>query len=198
MIDQVRLKPAKPVRSARAPGSPSLPFGPPGFIPGENPATYEALSARFCAAINPVDVIDEILLRDAVDRTWDIARWRRFQTALLATTAHEALADVLSPLRDFGVGDDLIERWARRESAALQEVNGILAAANLDITAVMARAFAANIAAFQTIELMIGGAEARRERILRELERRRLGLRELRRVVSQIDVIEPDSGSSAA
>src|SRR5207244_1792075 len=115
-------------------------------------------------------------------RTWRIARWHRFETALLTGTAHEALEVVLAPLRDVGPEDDLISRWSRCEPAALAEVDRILGAAGLNMDVVMATAFSRKIAVLQALEHMISVAEVRREHTLREIERRRLGLgRDLRR-----------------
>ena len=102
---------------------------------------------------------------------------------------------MLAPLRDVGPEDDLVGRWARREPAALREVDRILTAAGLSMDVVMATAFSRNIATLQALEHLIATAEMRREHTLLLIERRRLGFgRELRRAVTQI---EGNSGSDA-
>ena len=40
-------------------------FGPPPILEGEDAAAYDELFDRVCAAIKPVDVIDEMLVADA-------------------------------------------------------------------------------------------------------------------------------------
>ena len=46
-------------------------FGPPQLLEGEDPATYDDLLGRVCAAIKPVDIIDEIFIADVVSLQWD-------------------------------------------------------------------------------------------------------------------------------
>jgi hypothetical protein len=41
-------------------------FGPPPLIEGEDAAAYDQLLARICAAVKPVDIIDEIFIADVV------------------------------------------------------------------------------------------------------------------------------------
>jgi hypothetical protein len=47
-------------------------FGPPQLLEGEDPAAYDELLGRVCAAVNPVDVIDEMLIADVVFLEWDV------------------------------------------------------------------------------------------------------------------------------
>src|SRR5262245_6168059 len=37
-------------------------FGPPPLLEGEDAAIYDQLLARFCVAVKPVDIIDEMLI----------------------------------------------------------------------------------------------------------------------------------------
>jgi hypothetical protein len=56
------------IAAARVPGQAqrlSL-FGPPLLLEGEDAAAYDELLARVCAAVKPVDVIDEMLIADIV------------------------------------------------------------------------------------------------------------------------------------
>jgi hypothetical protein len=41
-------------------------FGPPLLIAGEDAAAYDQLLARICAAVRPVDIIDEMFIADVV------------------------------------------------------------------------------------------------------------------------------------
>jgi hypothetical protein len=200
MIDRVRAKRAeKPARSIAVQVSQASPFGPPALLPGEDPAAYQAVLARFRAAVGPRDDLQQELVRDVVYDTWQIDRWRRFATALLRVFLPDAVATVLGRLRDFAPGDDIVDRWARGDAAALEEVSRLLTSASLTTDAVLATAFATNMALFESFEALIGSATARRERALREIERRQVGLaRDLRRAMAQIDVIEPDGGTGVA
>jgi hypothetical protein len=174
-------------------------FDPPPLLPGEDPAKYQALVARFRAAIGPRDDLQQELVHDVVYDTFQIVRWRRFATALMRVFLPDAVATVLGRLRDFSPTDDIIDRWARGEAAALEEVNRLLTSASLSPDALLASAFASNIAVFESFEALINAAAARRERTLREIERRQNGLgHDLRRAIAQIEVIEPDRGTSVA
>jgi hypothetical protein len=168
------------------------------MMPGENAADYHAFVAGVRADIKPVGFLEQMWVGDIVNNAWEIARLRRVKAGFMAAIAHEGLTAVLYPLRDFSIGDDLIDRWARREPDALEEVDRILASGGLGVDAVIATAFAKHTAFFATIEGLIGAAEARRDRALHEIDRYRLGLgREVRRALSQVEegeyrVIEPD------
>ena len=49
-------------------------FGPPLLLEGEDAAAYDELLARVCAAIKPVDVIDEMLIADILALEWEVLR----------------------------------------------------------------------------------------------------------------------------
>jgi hypothetical protein len=59
-------------------------LGPPSLLLSENPAMYAELLARVRAAVNPRNIIEEILIRDMVDHSWEILRWRRVKVDLHA------------------------------------------------------------------------------------------------------------------
>jgi len=46
-------------------------------------AAYDQLLARICAAVKPIDIIDEMFINDVVSLEWEILRWRRFKLSLL-------------------------------------------------------------------------------------------------------------------
>jgi hypothetical protein len=66
-------------------------FGPPLLLEGEDAAAYDQLLARFCAAVKPVDVIDEMLTADIVALEWEVLRWRRLKRTLMQEAALKAL-----------------------------------------------------------------------------------------------------------
>ena len=70
-------------------------FGPPPLIAGEDGAAYDQLFARFCAAVKPVDIIDEMLITDVASLQWEIMRWRRLKWNLVQARALEALESFL-------------------------------------------------------------------------------------------------------
>jgi hypothetical protein len=98
MIERVRRKrkarsQSKAVASAQAPQWRL--FGQPNILEGEDPAAYEELRARICAAIKPVDTIEEMFIADIVSFQWEVSRWRRQKWTLVQTTALKALQHFL-------------------------------------------------------------------------------------------------------
>ena len=81
-------------RVARLPPRLSL-FGPPPLIEGEDAAAYDQLLARFCAAVKPVDIIDEIFIADVASLEWEVLRLRRLKWSLIRAPALEALENFL-------------------------------------------------------------------------------------------------------
>ena len=136
---------AKPTTTARL----ALPL-----ITGEDADLYEALRSRVSADVAPKDVLEEILLHDTIDLTWEISRLRRMKAGLFNATAYNSLRVVLKPLidRDFREQDSeneqeneeerleryLEENWARRIPAAVKRVDQLLQQADLTMDAVNA------------------------------------------------------------
>jgi hypothetical protein len=68
-------------------------FGPPPILEGEeDTAAYDELFGRVCAAVKPVDVIDEMLVADVVALEWEVLRWRRLKSSLIRARGLKALA----------------------------------------------------------------------------------------------------------
>jgi hypothetical protein len=48
-------------------------FGPPLLLEGEEEAAYDELLGRICAAVKPVNVIEEMFVADVVFLVWEIS-----------------------------------------------------------------------------------------------------------------------------
>jgi hypothetical protein len=53
------------------------PLVPPLLLEGEDEAAYDELLGRICAAVKPVNVIEEMFVADVVFLEWEIVRLRR-------------------------------------------------------------------------------------------------------------------------
>ena len=100
-------------RVARLPPQLSL-FGPPPLIEGEDAAAYDQLLARICAAVKPVDIIDEIFIADVVPSEWEVLRLRRLKWSLIRARGLELLQGFLVEHLDYDLysehfADDLAE-----------------------------------------------------------------------------------------
>jgi hypothetical protein len=52
-------------------------IAPAPLLPGEEEADYAEVAVRLVSAAKPRDAVEEFLIRDAIDLTWEILRLRR-------------------------------------------------------------------------------------------------------------------------
>src|SRR6266480_3295017 len=117
MIKRVRTNPkhrskSKAVTPAMAP--PLRLFGQPPVLEGEDCAAYDLLLARICAAVKPVDIIDEMFIVDVASLEWEVLRWRRLKSSLIRAPGLNALEDFLDKNLDYDLysehfADDLAQ-----------------------------------------------------------------------------------------
>ena len=185
--------------------SQDLIFGSAPILEGENPEAYDELLAQVSSAVNPSDTIERIWIRDIVDLTWELLRWRRIKNNMMAEALTRTLAGKLTPiLRRQPESTELIveqtlipipspahrlaEKWAARDPAAIKKVAKLLATLNLTIDAVIAQTFMNKLSDIEHLDRFITIAEGRRNAVLREIDRRRVVFaQELRGAVRKID-----------
>ncbi len=139
-------------------------FGPPPILEGEDAAAYDELFGRVCAAVKPVDVIDEMFMADVVALEWEVLRWRRLSLSLIQARVLHALegfvgenldydqcrkyyVDELTTVLHDNRADDqtedfaqtLARAYARNEPGAVDEVNEFLAGIGLKIDHILHR-----------------------------------------------------------
>ena len=153
-------------------------LGPPPVITGEDPDEFLELLDRVREDAKPNGIIEEIFVRDSVDLLWEIRRLRRLKASLLQAAAHKGLEKVLEPLVARFDAETLADNWARRRPSAIAKVDKVLAAAGLNLDAVMAEALALRLDDIERIERMIASQEGRFEAALREIDRHRAVLAE--------------------
>ncbi len=131
-------------------------FGPPQLLEGEDAAAYDELLGRICAAVKPIDIIDEMFVADVIASEWEVLRWRRLKSSLIRAWGLDALEIFLRKKLDYDVyseyfADDLAKtlhdklsenqaedfaqtlahECARNEPDAVGKVNEILAGIGL-------------------------------------------------------------------
>ena len=138
-------------------------FGPPPLLEGEDAAAYDELFRRVCAAVKPVDIIDEIYIADVVTLQWEILRWRRLKLSLIKASLHgplqnfltealhyreyrqgfeQNLAEILQTRLSQEQAQELAHRCARSEQDAIKEVEIVLQAAGLTMNRILDQALA--------------------------------------------------------
>jgi hypothetical protein len=90
-------------------------FGPPPLLEGEDAALCDDLVGRMCAAVKPVDIIDELYVADGASLQWEIMRWRRLKFDLLQECVHNELEEFLNGRLDF-------EAYAEASAEALAKI----------------------------------------------------------------------------
>ena len=167
-------------------------LGPPPLLEGEDAAAYDELLGRISGAVKPSDIFEEIWVQDIVDLVWEVVRLRRLSANLMTATAHKAVQTILEPfVPDYCEREDLAKAWGTRDKAAVKEVDELLAAAGMSIDAVMAQTLSINLDDIERIDRMIATAEARRNLIMREIERHRATwAQDLRQAAQQAEDVE--------
>jgi hypothetical protein len=70
-------------------------FDDPQLLEGEDAAMYHELLARIRAAVQPVDILEEMFIADVASLEWEVLRWRRLKTSLMRARGLEALETFL-------------------------------------------------------------------------------------------------------
>lgn len=166
-------------------------FGPPPLLGGEDNAAYAALLKQVRDGVAPDGVIEDIWVRDVVDITWEILRQRRFKTLTINAAYATALRSLIEPRLSYEDKKSLADRWEARDAAARKDVARHLARFDLSVDDVNARACVLKLDVIERLDRMIAQAEARRNLVLREVERRRDALaRRLRDSVADVQDAE--------
>jgi len=113
--DMQDTKPLPPSIAATAGSSPTnvldrvIAIAPASLLPGEKEADYATIAARIVSASGPGDAIEEFLIRDVVDLTWEILRLRRAKAGILKSSMRDGV---------FAVGTRVTPRPPHRSGQA--------------------------------------------------------------------------------
>ena len=136
-------------------------FGDPPLLRGEDNGLYYTLMDHFTKLVEPKDIIEWWWVKDMTDHTWEIRRLRRFKVLFFELQRDHTQGDHLIEKRDFSIAPDSEKDWA-------------------DV-------FMGLIDRYKGVDRLIASAELRRDRTLREIERRRENLaRRLRNASSEM------------
>jgi hypothetical protein len=178
-------------------------IAPAPLLPGEKETNYTDVALQIVRAAKPRDAIEEFLVRDVVDLTWEILRLRRVKAGSLRASMGVGVRLVL-----VGVGGDHSEAgklgnsWAAGNDSARNKVDVILNKAGLTIDEVTARTLENKLDSFERLDRLLASAEARRNNALREIDRHRDALGGgVRRSIEEIEDAEfqdVETGEAAA
>jgi hypothetical protein len=167
-------------------------IAPAPLLPGEKEADYATFAGRIVGASRPRDAIEELLIRDVIDLTWEILRLRRVKAGILKASMDEGIERVLTAVGyDFLEGDTLSKAWMAGDGMARKKVDAILHKAGLTVDEVTAETLHANVDSFERLDRMQASAEARRNNALREIDRHREATgAAVRRAIDEVEDVE--------
>jgi hypothetical protein len=130
-------------------------FGDPPLLRGEDDSRYYAVMEQFTKMIEPKDIMYWWWVKDMTDHTWEIRRLRRFKVLVVelrrdrAIKHREGFANIATA---HGFDKSVAVPESEKDSAEF---------------------FSDRIDQYKDIDKLIASAELRRDRTLREIERRR-------------------------
>lgn len=167
------------------------------LIFGEEDSEYDDLLSKVTAGVKPADVIEAMWVQDLVDLTWEMHRLRRLKAGLLKVAATPILVRAVTSAKNHDNGPPYDREFAESIVSdalygcedALGIVDEILKGDKADLSPIMAEALANRLDDIERFERLIASADARRSRIVADLERHRGGLaRRLRAAPELTDV----------
>lgn len=184
--------------------NPLIPFfGPHPLLSGEYASGYGQLLERVLPAVKPADIVEELWTHDFVTAAWEVLRLQRLRTGLILLGRQRAIEKVLGPICGIEMARDIARGCVQGDSPAVGNLEARLRDAGLGMECLMAEALAHRLGDVEKVEGLIAAAEARRDRLLREIELRRAELAErLRRktegvVEAEFEVVRPQPAASA-
>jgi hypothetical protein len=148
-------------------------IAPAPLLMGEGEADYAEIAGRIVGATRPGDALEELLLRDVIDLTWEILRLRRVKIGMLRASMGAGVGAVLGAISYPYPQRETLEDWEAGDAGARKKVDAILGKAGLTIGEATAKTLEIKIDVFERIDRMLASAEARRNNALREIDRHR-------------------------
>lgn len=179
-------------------------FGAPPLLRDENAKAFDELLGRISDDVCPTDTIEKIWVWDTAVLTWEIMRYRHAIAGLLTANESRGLKIILDMLLGVDKSLNYADRWALRDPETVKYVDGLLDLAGLTMEDVRAQTLSVKINDIERIDGMVTRLEARRNSILREIDRRRSTLSAaLRKSIEEIEEgefreIGSSSGKSAS
>lgn len=190
---------AKPVQkrepvpaASGAIADPDSVFGPPPLLDGEDETEYRQMLGRIETSVAPSDMIETIWVRDIADLSWEILRYRRLKARYMRVATAKEIPHILRRVVPVTELRDAFQAiWMSGGPEIETEIMPPLREAGYDRQSVEARALAKHVDTFERFDKLIAQAEARRNGVLREVDRRRDALaRRAREAIAEIEDAE--------
>jgi hypothetical protein len=202
MVARRRSKRMLQMPERQTPRTPTFPFGPRPILNGEDSEAFDVLFTSISMDVKPTDFIEKIWIWDVADLTWEILRYRRIKENWLGAVKSYALENELEHILDkkgeIGWNQlseseqadlvlearenpptslprekKLVRKWTSGDPVAMKQVDKLLSWDNETVDTVEARAFVEKLDIIEALQRLIATLEARRDAILREIDRHR-------------------------
>jgi hypothetical protein len=134
---------------------------------GDDETLYDDLLSKITAAFAPRDFIEAIWVKEFADRIWDGQFYQSVRVGFLTEAQKDAVKRLLQ------LDDRVIARWAAGDQAARTTVAKVLKERGFDWDIVRGQAFSNKLDKIEQLDGLIERANARRDKALHNLERRR-------------------------
>jgi hypothetical protein len=184
-------------------------LGPAPLLSSENPDAYERVLAQMALAIAPADFVEWWWVKDLVDALWDAARAQRAKITRLEQARKAAIGKFLKEGWPEPELDSYRAQCARHAAVARGALQGVpsdllvleraLARLGLPPGAAEDVAYAESLRDLQRLQTLADAACARRNAILREIDRRRdAASARIRRAAAAMEAVLDAEFSDAA
>ena len=151
------------------------------ILPGEQQAVYDELLSQITSALQPRDIIESMYVSDIVDATFEAHRLKNMKVRIVKLEQKEAARQLLRESRPPGpdgtaeISEEwqLVEGWWSGDFNSWKVINEIAGREGENLDPFLTRAFSNKLDEVERIDRMIAAQNDKRDRGLRELERRR-------------------------
>ena len=105
------------------PGQLSI-FGPSPVVTGEDANAYNALLTQVSKEVQPSTTVERIWVREVVDDTWELLRFRRAVTNLISYAIPFSLQQVLAQIVGVSTNsswvNEIVKKWEEQKLSAIK------------------------------------------------------------------------------
>jgi len=166
-------------------------LGPPPVLSSEDDLAHNEMVARLAQALAPRDFVEQLLVRELADCTWEMGRYRRQKTLTMERGFDEDRQFPYEELEELSEEDDgatLADAEEEADAAALVDAEGEAECVEepdaVELELDHARALEREIYYHERLDRLLITASKRRDDVLGALERYRIGLGQWSREVS--------------
>lgn len=150
-------------------------LGEPCLLKGERSELYYAISAQVQDLLKPKNILDQMVVRDLVDKIWEGLRYKRLQSQLIEVSCGDALAEILRlTFQDiyFEAAKQKAQDYYSGDPKKISEIKKLLTERGITDEMIRAKAVAMQARELVLSDRLIANRETSRNILYRDHERR--------------------------